>query len=128
MATKIPQPIKHVYKEINAGKYATVRHYELALTTNGNSLLSDKINIQKDRNFAKSMPDYWLKIRKGNKWTRPITGLFKTEKKNLFYGDRFKKRDMILVKFSEIHDEVTIYIFQNFYTRHISILAPLTVK
>ena len=65
MATKIPTPVIHIYKEVNNGKYKSVKHFELVTTQNNNPVLPNKINISKDRNFAKSSPQYWLKIWNG---------------------------------------------------------------
>ena len=80
MNTATPQPVTHVYKEVNEGKYKSVKHYELQ-QCNGTPLFSTLINISINQNCAQSMPDYWLKIREGKKWTKYITGLFKTSKK-----------------------------------------------
>ncbi|MBE7641052.1 hypothetical protein GUB10_11970 [Salegentibacter sp. BLCTC] len=124
MAT-IPTPTIHTFTEINPGKYASVKHYELDQVKNGNSLLSDKINIQKDRKFARSMPDYWLKKREGNKWSRPITGLFKTAKENIYKGDSNYKKHLIILKLAEDESQATVYYFQNFYTADLRHILPL---
>ena len=121
-----PTPTIHTFTEINPGKYASVKHYKLDQVNNGTSLISEKINIQKDRNYAKSMPDYWLKIRQGKKWSRPITGLFKTSTENLYKGDGNYKRHLILLRFTEDQSQVTVYYFKDFYTADLTHILPLT--
>ncbi len=118
MATRTPKPIVHTFSEVNKGKYRSVRHFELQKVENGESKLSDKINLQKDRQFAKSFPKYWLKIRKGNKWSRPVTGLFDTERPNIYHGDSHFKKHLILVHIPTDSDKVKVYYFENYFTRN----------
>jgi len=120
MATKIPTPVIHIYKEVNIGKYKTTKHFELADVKNGVSLLSEKINISKDRSFAKSSPLYWLKIWNGNKWSDWITGLFKTNIRFVYWGDQSNRRNLLLFKFSNDVETITIFYFQNYFTRDLN--------
>ena len=115
MAT-IPTPIIHYFKEVNPGKYRSVKHFQLDQVKNGKSLLTNKINISKDRKFAKSAPDYWLKVREGNKWSKPITGLFKTKKRDVYHGDSQYKKDLIIAQFADQDSKVIVYYYKNFYT------------
>lgn len=118
MATQ--KPIIHVFSEINVGKFKSVKHYELIDVKNGTTQLSNLINISKDRNCAQSMPDYWLKIKNGNKWSNCITGLFKTGIQNIYKGDTQKKKNLIIFKFSDNSETLTAYLFNNYYTRDLS--------
>jgi hypothetical protein len=118
------KPITHVFSEINEGKFKGVRHYELIEVKNGTTQLSELINISKDRNCAQSMPDYWLKIRNGEKWSNCITGLFKTGFKNIFKGDTEKKKNLIIFKFTENAKTLTAYYFDNYYTTDLSKVLP----
>ena len=119
MTTATLHPVIHIYKEINVGKYKSVKHYEL-IESNYKPILSNQINISKDRNCAQSMPDYWLKLKDGNKWTKCITGLFKTSKSNIFKGDANRKKHLILFKFSDNANTLTIFYFEDYYTNDIS--------
>jgi hypothetical protein len=124
MAT-IPTPTIHEFKEINSGKYSSVKHYELEKINNGSSLLTKQLNISKDRKFARSTPDYWLKIRDGRKWSRPITGLFKTSSKNVYKGDCNYKKHLLIIKFTEDHNRAIVYYFKNFFTADLKQVLPL---
>lgn len=115
MATHAPKPTIHVYKEINGGKYSSVRHYELAECL-GTPILSSLIHISKDQNCANSTPDYWLRIREGNKWGKYITGLFKTPQRFLYKGDTQKRRNLVLFKFSDDASTLIIGYYKNYYT------------
>jgi hypothetical protein len=123
MATtgNIPTPTKHVYTEINQGKYKTTRHYNIVEVTNGKQILSDLLNVNLDRNCAKSSPTYWLSIRKDNKWIR-LTGLFKTPYLSYFVGDKGRnniKEDMIISVFSEDNSSLTVYYFKGYYSNNL---------
>lgn len=115
-------PIIHVYTEINVGKFATVQHYRLNNVINGRHILSELVNVQKDRGFAKSNPDYWLKVRVGKKW-KTLTGLFEDSKHEIFIADKGninKKEELILAKFDDDNEQLIVYYFKNFYTKEIS--------
>jgi hypothetical protein len=117
MSTKIPKPSIYIYKEINAGKFSTTKHYELVNHNNDDNSLTNLIKISKDRGFAKSLPIYWLNTKTDKKWNkRNLTGLFKTSITNLFKGDIDKKKNLLLFKFSEGANSLTIYCFKDYYT------------
>lgn len=115
-------PVVYNYSEINEGKYRTTKHYESideVLQSNFNKL-SSIINITLNRGFAKSSPNYWLKVRCANKWVI-LTGLFYSSQYNLYIGDIGKnncKTNLIIVKETNDFKNVTIYFF-NFYTSNI---------
>ena len=120
MNTATLQPVTHVYKEINKGKYKSVKHYELQRTLNGTPLLSDLLNVSKDRMCAKSSPLFWVQTHNGKKWVKPrLTGLFKTPKKDTYKGDAKDKKHLIIVKFFDDYDYMIVYYFKDFYTRDI---------
>ncbi len=113
-------PIVYKYKEVNVGKYKTVRHFEL-VEVEGNQMLTDNINISQDRQFAKSNPDFWIKTHNGKKWSNPITGLFKTGvKENVYFGDLERKKHLIIVDMDDPKKvgEIVIYVYPNWYPFH----------
>lgn len=117
MATIIPIPVVMEF-ELDTEKYfKEVRHYKLV---DDAKLFSEKLNISNDRNCAKSSPTFWLKIRKHNKWSGCITGLFPTNDPDIFYGDTENKRNFILFKFTDNGRVLRLYYFENFYTRRIN--------
>jgi hypothetical protein len=123
MTAATPKPIVHIFKEYNIGKFKTTRHYRLETVLNGINRLTDIINISKDRNCAQSMPEYWVQIRDGNKWKKPrLTGLFKTGVNLIFKGDTQKRTNLVLFKFSDNAETLTIYFYSNFYTKDITTL------
>jgi hypothetical protein len=115
----IPIPTIHVYKEINEGKYKGVKHYEIVEVKNGTQKLSDLLNIQIDRGFAKVSPTFWLKVRSGKKWQN-LTGLFYTAINGVFIADKGKKntkQDLIIVQFAKDNSRTLIvYYFNKYYT------------
>lgn len=114
------QPIKYVFK---ATKYfKTTVHYTLQ-KPGVKTLISEKLNIAESRDFAKSKPLYWCKEHNGKKWLSPsLTGLFKTDKENIFWGCRGKFEHLIIFVFSNNKEDLTVYYFNNFFTRN---LEPL---
>jgi len=124
-AHQTPKPIIHIYKEINKGKYKDTKHFELVEVKNGTSQLSELINISKDRKFANSSPDYWLKTRQGNKWSeKALTGLFRTNVRFVYKGDENHRQHIILFKFSDDAQTLTIYYFKNYFTGDLSKVLP----
>mgnify|MGYP003603399936 CR=1 FL=1 len=118
----IPKPTIHVYKEINEGKFKTTKHYEIVEVENGTQKLSDLINVIVNRGFAKSAPDFWLKIRIGKRWEN-FTGLFKTSTPGLYFGDKGnsnRKEDLLIIKLSNDERDIIVYYFKNYYTANLS--------
>jgi hypothetical protein len=114
-------PIKHIYSEINKGKYKCTKHYLLDEVVYGNLLLTEKLNLSKNRGFAKSEPEYWLHTRPLKKWER-LTGLFYNREFDIYLGDKGKnnqKEELIIVKFSDILGNIVVYYFKGYYTNDI---------
>ena len=125
MAThRVSQPITHIFKEINIGKYRSTKHFELVEVKNGASCLSEKLNLSKNRNFALSNPDYWLKIWQENKWSRIVTGLFKTNMRFVYWGDHNHRQNLIIFKFSDDAGTIMAYYFRNYFTNDLSKVLP----
>jgi hypothetical protein len=110
------KPKVYVYQEINKGKYKGVKHFELK-TNEDNPILSPFLNVSKDRGFARSNPEYWLKKKEGNKWSKEITGLFKTQYKGFFHGD-VDKKDLIIFLFTDNAETLTVYYFKDYYSNN----------
>ena len=115
-------PTVHVYKEINVAMYKTTQHFVLKTVISGNSELTEFINISKNRGFAKSDPEKWLKTKPLKKWFI-LTGLFYNKEYDLYFGDKGKnntKEDLIIVQFSKDNDrKLIVYYFKNYYTNDI---------
>jgi hypothetical protein len=128
MATQTPQPVIHIYKEINGGKHKTVKHYDHIQVKDGSTKLTNLINVSKNQNCAQSMPTYWLKERGAKKWNRNYTtGLFKTSANLIFKGDTDKKKNLVLFKFSDNAKTLTIYLYPNYFTKDLSELIQIIV-
>lgn len=128
MATQ-NKPVIHTFKEVNVGKFGSVKHFELIEVSNGNSFLSNLINISKDRGFSKAKPAFWLKVRVGNKWGKPeFTGLFKTNRKNIYRGDIDNRTHLVLFKFSDDKSTLIIAIYRYYFTTDLSHLLPIFDK
>ena len=121
--TATANPVIHVFNEINAGKYKSVKHFELQKVINGKTLLSNSINISKNRDYALSSPDYWLRIKQGNNWGGYLTGLFKTSRNNIFRGDVNKRQHLLIFEFSDNSNTLTVNYFQNYFTADLSNLS-----
>lgn len=117
MSIQIPQPEIQTFTEINIGKYKTTKHYETIIEPLPHQ--TSKVNIVTDRNFAKSMPDYWLSYRINNRWKR-ITGLFKVDGTKYHKGDKGQnnvKESLILAVIDNNKRAVTIYTFNGYYSK-----------
>tara|TARA_R110000796_G_scaffold23036_1_gene66193 strand:+ start:1877 stop:2272 length:396 start_codon:yes stop_codon:yes gene_type:complete len=116
MVANIPHPQKSIYTEINIGKFKTTRHYDLIQPNE--TAPTELINIVTDRQFAKSLPNYWLSYRESNKWKR-ITGLFKVDGTKYHKGDKGRnnvKEHLILVYIDKETRTVILYTFIGYYS------------
>lgn len=113
-------PIKYVFK---ATKYfKTTIHYTIQNETE-KPLISSKLNISENQDFAKSKPVFWCKEHGGKTWISPsLTGLFETSNKEIFWGCRGRFQHLILFVFENNKEDLTVYYFKNFFTRN---LQPL---
>lgn len=118
MAT--PKPVKYQFKATRYFK--TVIHYSIQNLTklSIDLLITEKINISESRDFAKSKPLFWLQERINNKWVKPrLTGLFKTEKENVFWGCRGRYEDLIIIEFKNNKDDLNLYYYKDYFTRNL---------
>jgi hypothetical protein len=119
--TKQPKPVTHIFKEINKGQYRTIKHYELSEVKNGEPLLESTLQIADNRAFAKSKSMYWFTHRKNNKWVIPrLTGLFATDKPNVFKGDIDNKTNLVLFAVDEVNDILKVHYDKNYSTHNIT--------
>ena len=118
-------PTTYIFKEINIGRYTSVKHFELVSCDGTTNELSTHLNISENRNCAQSTPDYWLKKKDGKKWSKCLTGLFKTSSKQTFRGDLQKKKHLLLFRFLDDGQTLKILFFKDYYTRDLTIVLPL---
>lgn len=121
-------PATYIFKEINIGKYSSVKHYELVSHNGTTNDLSTQLNISENRNCAQSTPDYWLKAKHGKKWSKCLTGLFKTSSKEIFKGDLQKKKHLLLFRFLDNGHTLKILHFKDYYTRDLTNVLPLIIE
>jgi hypothetical protein len=117
MGQNIPQPQILEFTEINIGKFKTTKHFELVQYST-ETPETDKINIVKDRQFAQSLPDYWLSYRLNNRWRR-ITGLFKVGDSIYYKGDKGQnnvKECLVIAQIDNDSRTVIIYTFKGYYS------------
>ena len=119
--------IELFYKEIDQGLYSTVKHYQLIKPDRPNPLLGELLNIQDARGYSKSKPIYWVKSRFKNKWSKPLTGLFKTSIDHYHLsGDIDEKRHLVIFEFTITRHRLKVTIFPNYYPFD-RMLHPMTV-
>jgi hypothetical protein len=120
---EIPRPVVHFYNEINPGKYATVRHYQLQETVNGDPILAQYLNLAENRSFARSNPDYWVKEKQGNSWNKKaLTGIWGLGEEGFYFGDSMRRRHLLIFQFQE--EQLKVYFFRNYYTRVPLVVIP----
>ena len=111
-------PTTHFFQEIKVGQFVSVQHYNLSNFTNGKQSVSKQIKIEINRDFAKSSPKFWLKIRGIKKWEY-LTGLFYNAKHDLYFGDKGKNNnpeDLIIVKIDNGNEKLILHYFKDYHT------------
>lgn len=118
MATiTIPIPVVMEFTLDTEKIFKEVRHYNLI---NGKEVISQKLNISINRGHSNAQYTYSLKIWKGKKWSKQITGLFPTYDSDIFYGDTNNKTNLLLMRFSNNGSTIKAYYFKDFYTERIT--------
>ena len=116
MAT-IPIPIVMEFEQDMEVHFKEVKHYNL---TQGEKLLSQRVNVKKNRGFSRANYVYSLHTRQGKKWSRQITGLFATKFHNIFHGDLNNKSHLLICQSIDNGKRLRFYLFRNYYTRHLT--------
>lgn len=119
MASILAKPIVLLYKEVDTGKAVTVRYYELTNGAIEQTPFTELIKISKDRGYNKSKATHWLHFRHGKKWSNVISGLFKTSKVMMYRGDYDKKKNLIVLHFSNDWKALRVFYFTDFYKNDI---------
>lgn len=115
----INQSVKLIYKAENLGKFKGTVHYKLHKGCLTGTPFTQPLNLSTNQGFARSMPKYWIRIRENNKWSvQSLTGLFYC-KESIYKGDYNKKQNLILFKFSDDMETLTIYFFKGFFTEQV---------
>lgn len=113
---------KYVY--IVSKEFKQVRHYNCINNPTDLTLITSTVNISKNRKYNNSKgASYFLKTRKGNKWSDKITsGLLRTVNPLIYYGDIptitnniHKKTHLLIFVFNRGGTELTIYLYKNYY-------------
>jgi hypothetical protein len=115
----IPEPIRHLYKEINTGISKTEKYYTFIESTNGKPILTDLLSINLDPNHPTSWAKIYLNKKPENSWER-ITSLCNSFYLNCFFGStemKNKRKDLILCRLSKDQSIMLVYYFPNFSTR-----------
>lgn len=111
--------IRHSYKVERRKKVYSV--YEL-VEPQPKAELTNLIRIEKFRMFSNGHGfDDYLRLRNTNNWQtcEQVTGLFKTEYPNVFYGDRRHsgKKNLLVFQFSQNLDLLIIDYYIGFYPK-----------
>lgn len=121
MATyKLNRYVFSVFKE-----YKEVRHYQYTKELTKGDLITSTINISKNRKFNKSIGVlYWLRLRQNNKWSKPITGLRKTQNSMVYYGDipkiiykTYIPQHLLIFRFKKEGTQLIVEVFKNYYPK-----------
>ena len=118
-------PIIHVYKPIKVNKTSTIFEY---LQTHENrpstpdDYFTTLVKIEQYQGYSKAYNlSHYFRIRNTTNWSKckTPTGLFKTIKSNLYYGNILSSKGKTLILFHFDNDDVLrIYKYQNgFYPK-----------
>jgi hypothetical protein len=106
------------FKELKVNKHSTI--YELTNTSQLTPFVTELVRIEKFQGYsnAYNLAEYY-RIRNTTNWhtSKQITGLWKTQIKEVFYGDtgRGSDRSLLMFKFSENRSRLNIFLFSQGY-------------
>ena len=110
--------IKHVYKAVKFNKCDTQYLIEFSLPID--SSLTERVKVEAFQGFSRAynLAEYF-RLRGSTSWKtgEQVTGLWKSNYSNVFYGDRKTKEGKTLILFfrSKNHEELTVYTYQTGY-------------
>jgi hypothetical protein len=92
------KPVIHVYKPIKVNKTSTI--YEIK-QPHPEDYFTNLIRLEVDQGFSKAKPVYWFRLRNESNWSKCATptGLFKTIKPNVYFGDLKTSKGKTLILF-----------------------------
>jgi len=112
------QIIKHIYKATKFNKCDI--QYEITHPLPPCSPLTERVKIEAFQGFsnAYNLGEYF-RLRGTTNWKdgKKVTGLWKTENKDIFYGDNKTSsgKSLIIFKFENNRETVSIYTFPDCY-------------
>lgn len=122
------QIIKHSYKATKFNKCDI--QYEITHPLPEISTLTERVKIEAFQGFsnAHNLGEYF-RLRGATNWKdgKQVTGLWKTENRDIFYGDNKTNlgKSLIIFKFENNRETVSIYTFPEGYYPHRNIIDNL---
>lgn len=109
---------KVAYKATKVNKNSII--YQTTEDVRRNPILTHTARVEKFMGFSKAynLADYF-RIRNTSNWQtcKQVTGLWKTSKRNIYYGD-FKsgnRRTLMLFRFDQERSKMLVYLFEQGY-------------
>lgn len=99
---------RFVYHVIKINKHDTI--YQLHDSNSDDTFLTNEIKIEKFQGYSKAYNlGHYLRVKNESSWakSKQITGLFKTQKKGIYYGNYFDKKEKLKTLLIFIIDEVS---------------------
>lgn len=108
----------HKFKTIKVNKHDTI--YEKIQSNDVNYFVTQYVKIEKFQGYSNAFNlGLYLRIKDQTSWSKSktVTGLWKTNRKNVYYGDLKDKnfKTLLLFKITEQTNELIIYEFQRGY-------------
>lgn len=119
--------VRHIYKVDSVQK--SNAYYKLDDYYNGSKQLTEFVRIERFRGYSNSKKnDTYFSIKDNPLWKdcTMLTGLRKTLKPNVFYGDSIQsKKSLILFQLSDDKTTLVIDVFNRFYPKNQSLLSSM---
>ncbi len=108
----------HKFKVFKINKHDTI--YEGLQSNNLNSFVTQFVKIEKFQGYSNAFNlGLYLRVKDQSSWSKSkkVTGLWKTNRKNVYYGDLKDKnfKTLLLVRINPETNELFIYEFQRGY-------------
>ena len=118
MAAK--KPITYIFQEINKGKNKSIRYYKFSSHDGSTNNLGRQLGLHKNRKWSQYEYDYTLNIKESKNWNGCLIDMVKTSTKYIFKGHLNKKKHLLLFRFSTNADIITVYYYENYFTRNLA--------
>jgi hypothetical protein len=105
----------YTFKAIKHNKQSTI--FELIQGDVSNSFITQEVKLERFQRYSNATGiDYYLRLKNEPTWSNSelVTGLFKTTRKGIFYGDRrenWNVRTLIIFKVSPDFQSLTLIVY-----------------
>ena len=108
-----PEPTIHKFEAVKYNKHDTI--YQLCFGLPETELITQSVKIEKFQGYSKAYNlGLYFRVKNASSWakSKQITGLWKTPRRNHYYGDNKTREGKTLLLFKIDHESQTMNVYE----------------